>query len=220
MTAGSRVIIVDDDVLLREGLAGLLTQAGFEVVASAADASGLPELIETSVPDVLVIDIRMPPTHTTEGLVAAKTIRSAHPSIGIMVLSSYVEVDHAIDLLGSGPGIGYLLKHRVSAVEEFTSSLRRVADGGSVIDPSLVRELVLARRPHNPIERLTPREREVLSLMAEGKSNAGIGETLHLSEGTVEKHVHRILEKLDLPDDDRTTHRRVLAVIMFLDAPG
>jgi DNA-binding NarL/FixJ family response regulator len=215
---GTRVIIADDDVLLREGLASLLTRSGFDVVAQAADATRILALAQEYRPGLLIIDIRMPPTHTVEGLVAATAVRAADPGIGIVVLSSYVEVQHAIDLLGSGPRIGYLLKQRVTMVSEFVASLERVAAGESVIDPALVRELVLAQRSKDPLEELTPREQEVLSLMAQGRSNVGIAHALNVSEGTVEKHVHRILAKLDLGDDDASAHRRVLAVIAFLNA--
>lgn len=214
---GTRVIIADDDVLLREGLASLLTHSGFDVIAQAHDASHILELAQAYQPGLLIIDIRMPPTHTIEGLVAAKAVRAANPLIGIMVLSSYVEVQHAIELLASGPRIGYLLKQRVSMVKDFVSSLERVAAGESVIDPALVQELVLAQRQTDPLESLTAREREVLSLMAQGRSNVGIARLLIVSEGTIEKHVHRILTKLDLGDDDASAHRRVLAVIAFLN---
>lgn len=215
---GTRVIIADDDVLLREGLASLLTHSGFDVVAQAPDASRLLELAREYRPALLIIDIRMPPTHTLEGLVAATAVRAADPFIGIVVLSSYVEVQHAIELLGSGPRIGYLLKQRVTMVQEFVAALERVAAGESVIDPALVQELVRAQRSIDPLGELTAREREVLSLMAQGRSNVGIARVLQVSEGTVEKHVHRILAKLGLGDDDASAHRRVLAVIAFLDA--
>lgn len=212
-----RVVLVDDDVLLREGVSSLLGRAGFNVVAQASDAMRIGQLIDTSTPDLLVIDIRMPPTHTAEGLVAAKQIRAAAPSVGIMVLSSYVEVEHALDLLGGGPKIGYLLKQRVSMIDDFILSLQRVCAGESVIDPSLIQELLLARRAPTPLDTLTPRERDVLSLMAEGRSNLGISQALYLSEGTVEKHVHHILDKLDLGSTASADHRRVLAVIKYLD---
>ncbi|MBK4348793.1 response regulator [Lacisediminihabitans changchengi] len=217
-TAGvTRVMLIDDDVLLREGLSSLIGAAGFEVVAQASDASQLDQLIRQAKPDLLVIDIRMPPTHTIEGIEAAKRIRSTLPSLAILVLSSHVEVDHAIDLLNSGPGIGYLLKQRISKLDDFLSSLRRVSAGESVIDPALVSELLLAQRSTNPLDRLTPRECEVLSLMAEGRSNLGIGQELHMTEGTVEKHVHRIFDKLGLGAETNINHRRVLAVIKYLD---
>lgn len=214
---GTRVMIADDDVLLRAGLASLLTDAGFTVVDQFGDAETLLEAALEEQPELLVIDIRMPPTHTLEGLRAAQSIRQAIPSVGIMVLSSYVEVEHAITLLAGGSGIGYLLKHRVSAVEDFVLALDRVAAGESVIDPQLVQELLIARRAVDPLAELTSRERDVLSLMAQGRSNFGIGQALHVSEGTVEKHVHHVLQKLGFADGDQTDHRRVLAVIAFLD---
>ena len=213
----TRVVVVDDDVLLREGLASLLVRTGHDVVAQASDAADVLDTVRDLEPDLLVIDIRMPPTHTLEGLVAAKAVRAAYPSVRIMVLSSYVEVEHAIDLLTSGSGIGYLLKQRVTEIDTFIASIGRVLDGESVIDPALVEELVLARRTRSPLESLTPRERDVLVLMAEGRSNLGISKALHLSEGTVEKHVHHILTKMDVGGDDDTSHRRVLAVLTYLD---
>jgi DNA-binding NarL/FixJ family response regulator len=213
----TRVILADDDFLLREGLASMLERAGFEVVGQAGDASELLGLVGEHAPDLVLVDIRMPPTHTTEGLVAARTIREQHPAVGILVLSAYAEVEHAMELLAGGRGIGYLLKSRVTDLEEFTETLGRVAAGGSVVDPALVQELVQARRVDDPLAALTPREREVLARMAEGRSNAGIARALWVTEGTVEKHVRSILAKLDLPEttDD---HRRVLAVITFLEA--
>jgi serine/threonine-protein kinase PknK len=210
-----RVAIADDDVLLRQGLAALLREAGYEVVGQAGDAEGLLELVRTERPDVCVVDIRMPPTHTTEGLEAARTIREELPDVAILVLSAHIEVEHAMDLLGAGRGIGYVLKTRVGDVDELTDTLERIRSGGSVVDPTLVEELVQARRARDPLEGLTAREREVLALMAEGRSNAGIARALWLAEGTVEKHVRNIFQKLQLPGapDD---HRRVLAVITFL----
>jgi DNA-binding NarL/FixJ family response regulator len=212
-----RVILADDDVLLREGIASLLERSGFEVVGQAGDSSELVELVHEHRPDLAVIDIRMPPGHATEGLEAARAIRSDFPQVGILVLSAHVEVEHAMELLASGERIGYLLKNRVTDVDEFVDTLERIAGGGSVIDPSLVQELVAARRRDDPLADLTPREREVLALMAEGRSNAGIARQLWVTEGTVEKHVHSILTKLRLPEtgDD---HRRVRAVITFLEA--
>lgn len=213
---GARVVIVDDDVLLREGLASLLVRTGHEVIAQASDTEGILDVVQESRPDLLIIDIRMPPTNTIEGLVAAKAVRAACPDVRILVLSSYVEVEHAIDLLASGSGIGYLLKQRITEIDTFLAALGRIAAGETVIDPALVKELVLARRTNNPLDLLTPREREVLVLMAEGRSNLGIGKALYLTEGTVEKHVHRILTKMDLGSED-TSHRRVLAVLTYLD---
>jgi DNA-binding NarL/FixJ family response regulator len=212
-----RVILADDDVLLREGIASLLERSGFEVVGQAGDSSELVELVHEHRPDLAVIDIRMPPGHATEGLEAARAIRSDFPEVGILVLSAHVEVEHAMELLAGGERIGYLLKNRVTDVDEFVDTLERIAGGGSVIDPSLVQELIAARRRDDPLADLTPREREVLSLMAEGRSNAGIARQLWVTEGTVEKHVHSILTKLRLPETEGD-HRRVRAVITFLEA--
>jgi DNA-binding NarL/FixJ family response regulator len=211
------VVLADDDVLLREGLASLLERAGFQVLGQAGDAAKLLALVREHAPDLVVVDIRMPPTNTTEGLDAARAIREEHPETGILVLSAHVEVEHAMALLAGGQGIGYLLKGRVTDVEEFVETLERIARGGSVVDPALVQELVTARRRHDPLAVLSAREREVLALMAEGRSNAGIAHRLWVTEGTVEKHVRSILAKLELPDtgDD---HRRVLAVVAFLEA--
>jgi serine/threonine-protein kinase PknK len=211
-----RVVVADDDVLLREGLASLLTRSGFDVVGQAGEGARLMELIREHVPDLAIVDIRMPPSYTTEGLEAARAIREEFPSLGILVLSAYVEVDHAIELVASGDQVGYLLKSRVTNVAEFVETLERIAKGGSVIDPSLVQELVVAHRRDDPLADLSSREREVLSLMAEGRSNAGIARKLWVTEGTVEKHVHSILLKLQLPETD-ADHRRVLAVLAFLD---
>jgi DNA-binding NarL/FixJ family response regulator len=213
----TRVALADDEVLLREGLAGLLERSGFEVVGQCGDGEELIALVRAERPQLALVDIRMPPTHTTEGLDAARIIREEFPETAILVLSAHVEVEHAMDLLASGRGIGYLLKSRVTDVEEFTETLERIVKGGSVVDPTLVQELVAARRADDPLEEISPREREVLALMAEGRSNAGIARELWVTEGTVEKHVHSILMKLPLPDtgDD---HRRVLAVLTFLDA--
>jgi DNA-binding NarL/FixJ family response regulator len=209
--------LADDEVLLREGLASLLAQSGFEVVGQCGDSSQLIALVRDQRPDLAVIDIRMPPGHSTEGLDAARVIREELPQTGIVILSAHVEVEHAMDLLASGERTGYLLKSRVTDVEEFLDALRRIVSGGSVVDPALVQELVSARRINDPLEELSEREREVLSLMAEGRSNAGIGRELWVTEGTVEKHVHSILGKLRLPET-REDHRRVLAVLAFLDA--
>jgi DNA-binding NarL/FixJ family response regulator len=214
---GPRVVLAEDDVLLREGLASLLGHAGYEVAGQAGDGTQLLALARAARPDLVVADIRMPPTHTTEGLQAARVIRQELPDTAIVVLSAYVEVQHAMDLLAGGGGIGYLLKSRVADVEEFLDALQRITRGGSVVDPALVRELVTARRREDPLAALSAREREVLALMAEGRSNAGIARRLWVAEGTVEKHVSSILTKLNLheADDD---HRRVLAVITFLKA--
>jgi DNA-binding NarL/FixJ family response regulator len=211
-----RVVVADDDVLLREGLASLLDRSGFEVVGQAGDATQLLELVHDTEPDLAIVDIRMPPAHTTEGLDAAKQIRRDRPEMGILVLSAHAEVDHAMELLASGRGIGYLLKSRVSDVAEFIETLERVARGGSVVDPALVQELVTARKRNDPLAVVSERERDVLSLMAEGRSNAGIARRLWITEGTVEKHVRSILTKLGLPDTD-DDHRRVLAVLTYLE---
>jgi len=212
-----RVVLAEDDVLLREGLASLLERSGFEVVGQAGDGAQLLALVDAESPELVVVDIRMPPTHTSEGLDAAQRIRQEHPETGILVLSAHVEVEHAMELLAGGRGIGYLLKSRVTDVEEFLDTLQRVARGGSVVDPGLVAELVASRHRDDPLAVLSPREREVLALMAEGRSNSGIARRLWVTEGTVEKHVRSILTKLTLPETD-DDHRRVLAVLTFLDS--
>ncbi|MDX6233429.1 MAG: hypothetical protein QOH68_2453 [Nocardioidaceae bacterium] len=212
-----RVLLADDDVLLREGLASLFERSGFEVLGQAGDGDQLLALVRAEAPDLVVVDIRMPPTHTVEGLDAARAIRQERPDIAIVVLSAHVEVEHAMELLASGRGIGYLLKSRVIDVEEFLDTIERIARGGSVVDPELVQELVAARRRDDPLGALSPREREVLALMAEGRSNAGIGRQLWVTEGTVEKHVRSVLAKLNLSETD-DDHRRVLAVVTFLEA--
>ncbi|XUL87378.1 response regulator transcription factor [Streptomyces galilaeus] len=216
-TARGRVVLADDDVLLREGLASLCERLGYEVAGQAGDAVRLLELVDTERPDLAIVDIRMPPDHSTEGLKAARTIRERHPDTGILVLSAYVEVEEALELLAGGHRIGYLLKSRVTVVDDFIEALDRVHKGGSVVDPSLVHELFSAQRRDDPLSVLSTREREVLALMAEGRSNAGIGRRLWVTEGTVEKHVRSILGKLRLPEaaDD---HRRVLAVLTFLES--
>ena len=213
----TRVALADDDILLREGLASLLERAGFDVVAQCGDATQLIAEVRELRPDLVVVDIRMPPRHSTDGLDAARVIRTEHPQTAVLVLSAHVEVEHAMDLLASGQGSGYLLKNRITDVPEFIDTLKRIVRGGSVVDPALVHELVAARRADDPLQDLTAREREVLALMAEGRSNAGIARHLVVAEGTVEKHVRSILMKLHLPEttDD---HRRVLAVLAFLDA--
>ena len=212
-----QVVVADDDVLLREGLASLLARSGFEVVGQAADATELLALVRDRKPQLVVVDIRMPPTHTTEGLDAARVIRAELPDTGILVLSAHVEVEHATELLASGHGIGYLLKTRVTDVADFVDTLERISKGASVVDPALVQELVSARRRDDPLAVLSAREQEVLMQMAEGRSNAGIARRLWVTEGTVEKHVRSILTKLNLPEtgDD---HRRVRAVITYLEA--
>ena len=214
--APTRVVIADDDVLLREGLASLLERSRFDVVGQSGNATDLLELVSDRRPDLAIIDIRMPPTHTTEGLDAARTIRREMPQTAILLLSAHVDVEHAMDLLASGERTGYLLKSRVTDVVDFVETLERIAKGASVVDPALVQELVAARRVHDPLDELSPREREVLALMAEGRSNAGIARQLWVTEGTVEKHIHSILQKLPLQDSD-DDHRRVLAVLAFLE---
>jgi DNA-binding NarL/FixJ family response regulator len=215
--SGLRVVLAEDDVLLREGLASLLERSGMQVVGQAGDATHLLGLVAEQRPELVVVDIRMPPTHTTEGLQAAQQIRQQQPQTAIVVLSAHVEVEHAMALLASGQRIGYLLKSRVTDVEEFLDTLARVARGGSVVDPALVAELVVARRRNDPLGVLSSREREVLALMAEGRSNAGIARRLWVTEGTVEKHVRSILVKLSLAEAEED-HRRVLAVLTFLEA--
>jgi DNA-binding NarL/FixJ family response regulator len=212
-----RVVLADDDVLLREGLASLLERSGFEVVGRAGDGDELLSLTRTLLPDLALIDIRMPPTHTTEGLDAAKVIREELPDLGILVLSAYIDVEHATNLLGAGERMGYLLKSRVTDVDEFIETLERIMKGGSAIDPAVVQELVATRRADDPLGALTGRERDVLALMAEGRSNVGIANRLWVTEGTVEKHVGSILTKLDLYSEE-DDHRRVLAVLTYLDS--
>ena len=211
----TRVVVADDEVLLREGLAGLLEQGGYDVVGQAGDGSELIRLVRRHQPELAIVDIRMPPTHSTEGLEAAGTIREEFPETGILILSAHVEVAEAMALLASGRRSGYLLKSRVTKVDEFLETVERVCGGGLVVDPALVQELVEARRADDPLDELTPREREVLGLMAEGRSNAGIARRLWVTEGTVENHVHSVLRKLRLPETDED-HRRVLAVLAFL----
>jgi DNA-binding NarL/FixJ family response regulator len=211
-----RVAIADDDVLLRAGLASLLERSGFEIVGQAGDGPELLGLVREHSPDLVVVDIRMPPTNSTEGLEAASVIRQELPEIGILVLSAHVAVEHAMELLAAGRRIGYLLKSRVTDVDDFIETLERIARGGSVVDPALVQELVTVRRRHDPLGTLTEREREVLALMAEGRSNAGIARRLWVTEGTVEKHVRSILSKLDLTETD-DDHRRVLATLTYLE---
>jgi DNA-binding NarL/FixJ family response regulator len=212
----ARVVIADDDVLLREGLARLLEGSGLEIVGQAGDAERLLGLVREHRPDLVVVDIRMPPSNTTEGLVAARRIREELPETAIVVLSAHVELEEATELLASGERTGYLLKSRITDVEEFVDTLGRILKGAAVVDPGLVKELVAARRVHDPLDALSPREREVLALMAEGRSNAGIARQLWVTEGTVEKHVRSILMKLDV-SETAADHRRVLAVLTFLD---
>jgi len=210
-----RVVIAEDSVLLREGLTRLLSDGGFTVVAAVADASELLRAVASEQPDLVVVDVRMPPTHTDEGIQAALVIRRQYPSVAVLVLSQYVEERYATDLLSAQTsGVGYLLKDRVAHVSDFLDALRRVAAGGTALDPEVVAQL-LVRRRDDPLDRLTPREQEVLRLMAEGRSNNGIVEALRVSASAVEKYVSSIFTKLDLPPSD-TDHRRVLAVLRFL----
>jgi serine/threonine-protein kinase PknK len=212
-----RVILAEDDVLLRECLASLLDRSGLDVVGQAGDGAQLLALVRDNTPELVVVDIRMPPTHTTEGLDAARVIRDEFPDIGILVLSAHVEVEQAMELLASGRGIGYLLKSRVTDVADFIDTLERIANGASVLDPALVKELVSDHRRDYLLPVLSEREREVLAVMAEGRSNVGIARRLWVSKGTVEKHVRSIFAKLNLPETD-DGHRRILAVITFLAA--
>lgn len=210
--------MADDYVLLREGLAGLLERNGFEIVGQAGDAAELLVQVRALRPDLVMVDIRMPPGNATDGLDAALAIRREFPATGIVVLSAFAEAEHAVELLSSGQRIGYLLKDRISNVPEFIGSLRRVTEGGMVIDPALVQDLVRVRQGSNDrFGALSSREREVLALMAEGWSNAGIARQIWIAEGTVEKHVRKILTKLQLPDSS-DDHRRVLAVLAYLNA--
>jgi DNA-binding NarL/FixJ family response regulator len=213
-----RVVLAEDSVLLREGIARLLEDSGFEVVGRAGDAEDLLRKVRAHKPDVAIVDIRMPPTHTDEGLRAARVIRAELPGTGVLVLSQYIEEDYAVDLLAdSAAGVGYLLKDRVADVERFIDSIQRVAEGGSALDPEVVSQMLGRRRSSSPIHELTPREREVLALMAEGRSNHAIAAELVITERAVEKHVTSIFSKLSLPGtaDD---HRRVLAVLAYLKA--
>ncbi|MBB3601400.1 serine/threonine-protein kinase PknK [Mycolicibacterium sp. BK556] len=215
--SGTRVVVADDDVLLREGLASLLSRSGLEVVGQAGDGTELLELVRRERPELVITDIRMPPTHSTEGLDAARLIKDEAPGTAILVLSAHVDVDHALELLSGGHAIGYLLKSRVTDVNDFLDTLARIVNGASVIDPALVTELVSASRRNDPLAALSSREREVLALMAEGLSNGGIGRRIFVTEGTVEKHVRSILTKLDLPETN-DDHRRVRAVIVYLES--
>ena len=211
-----RVVIADDATLFREGVANLLREAGFDVVGQARDVIDLMPLLHEQRPDVVILDIRMPPTHTREGLDAAKVIRVEHPEVGVLVLSQFVEAHYALQLLDdAAQGAGYLLKDRVGDIDELASAIRKVADGGLVIDPAVVSQLLTRSRRHDPLDRLTDRERQVLGLMAEGRSNQAIANALFVTDKTVEAHVRGIFTKLDLPSaaDD---HRRVLAVVTYL----
>jgi DNA-binding NarL/FixJ family response regulator len=211
-----RVVIADDSVIVREGIASILTRAGVEVVAQASDADGLMAAVDAHRPDVAIVDIRMPPTHTDEGLRAAHALRDRHPGIGIMILSQYVEVGIATRLLAEDPvGLGYVLKDRVADIDEFPRTLERVAEGGSALDPQIVTRLLAAERRNGPLATLTPRERDVLELIAEGRSNPAIAEHLGITLRSTEKHVSSVFAKLKLPSDGGE-HRRVLAVLRFL----
>lgn len=214
--AGRRVVVADDDMLVREGIASLLTEAGYEVAERAGDADSLLRAVRTHQPGLVVADIRMPPTHTTEGVDVARAIRREFPGIGVLLLSAHIDVETTIEFLQGGERIGYLLKSRILRTEDLVEALDRIAAGDAVIDPVLVRELLAQQRRSDPLDVLTAREREVLALVAEGRSNSGIAQRLWVSEGAVEKHVRSILSKLQLPatTDD---HRRVLAVLVFLD---
>jgi DNA-binding NarL/FixJ family response regulator len=215
-----RVVLADDSLLLREGVARVLEEAGFEVVAQSGTADDLLRHVGMHKPDVAVVDIKMPPTHTDEGLRAAQQIRERHPNVGVLVLSQYVEPTYALELLAeSAEGVGYLLKDRVSNLDDFSAAVRRVGEGGSALDPAVVSELVGRRSRADPLEDLSPREREVLELMAEGRSNAAIAQRLFVTERAVEKHVTSIFQKLRLPASEED-HRRVLAVLRYLSAGG
>ncbi len=211
-----RVVIAEDQALLREGLGRLFTDRGHEIVASAGDAEGLLATVADTRPDLVVVDIRMPPTYTDEGARAAREIKAAHPDVGVLVLSQHIETTHAVELVVLG-GFGYLLKDRVLEVGEFLSAAQRVADGGSALDPQVVARLLSARSREDPLDELTPREREVLELMAQGLTNVGVAKRLCLSERTVEAHVRHVLLKLDIPEG-KEAHRRVLAVLAHVGA--
>jgi DNA-binding NarL/FixJ family response regulator len=211
------MVLADDDVLLREGLASLLERSGLEIVGQAGEASELLALVRERQPEFVIIDIRMPPTHTTEGLDAARVIREEFPRTGILLLSAHVEVEQAMELLATGHRVGYLLKSRVTDVADFLDTIEQISQGGSIVDPGLVQELIAARHRNDPLEHLTRREHEVLALMAEGRSNAGIAHRLWITEGTVEKHVRSILSRMQLPEEG-DDHRRVRAVLTFLEA--
>ena len=212
-----RLTIVDDSTLFREGLVRVARDLGFDIVAQVGDAQSLMELMRADPPDVAVLDIRMPPTYTTEGLAAAREMRETMPSVGVLVLSQYVDTHHVMELISSGGRIGYLLKDHVGDIAEFGDAVRRIAAGGSVIDPDVVAEMVGRRRNRDAIDELTEREREVLHLMAQGRTNSAIGARLHLSPKTIEAHVRSIFMKLQLePAED--DHRRILAVLTYLHA--
>lgn len=212
-----RIVIAEDAVLLREGLAGLLEDAGHTVLARVGDGASLLAVVAEHDPDLAVVDVRMPPTYEDEGMRAAVEIRQSHPRTAVLVLSQHVESRYAVELVTAAGGFGYLLKDRVLDVGEFLDAAQRVAAGGSALDPEVVKQLIAPRRDEDPLAVLTPRELEVLGLVAEGRTNAGIAKELWLTEKTVETHVRSILGKLDLPQDG-DTHRRVLAVVTYLRA--
>jgi DNA-binding NarL/FixJ family response regulator len=213
-----RVVIAEDLTLLREGLAALLSECGHEVVATVGDGDALVAAVEEHCPDLALVDVRMPPTQTDEGVKAAIEVRRTHPQTSVLILSQYVEERYAAELLeGGGRGVGYLLKDRIADVETFLGAIERVACGGTVIDPEVIAQLLVRRERDNPLDRLTPRETEVLALMAEGHTNASIVERLDISHSAVEKHVRKVFAKLSLTDDDQH-HRRVLAVLTYLGA--
>ena len=213
-----RIVIAEDAVLLRAGITRLLDDAGEEVVAAVGDAVALLDAVERQAPDLCVVDVRMPPTHTDEGIRAAVEIRRRHPEVAVLVLSQYVEQEYASELLAANTeGVGYLLKDRVADVSEFLEAVRRVGSGGTALDPEVVSQLLVRSRRRDPIATLTEREREVLGLMAEGRSNVAVAEELVVSAGAVEKHVRNIFTKLDLPPDP-DDHRRVLAVLRYLES--
>ena len=213
-----RVVIAEDLTLLREGLAALLSECGHEVVATVGDGEKLVAAVEEHCPDLALVDVRMPPTQTDEGVKAAVEVRRTHPETSVLILSQYVEERYAAELLeGGGRGVGYLLKDRIADVETFLGAIDRVACGGTVIDPEVIAQLLVRRERDNPLDRLTPRETEVLALMAEGHTNASIVERLDISHSAVEKHVRKVFAKLSLTDDDQH-HRRVLAVLTYLGA--
>ena len=215
-----RVVIGEDSLLLREGLARLLTETGHEVVAQAGNGEDLLRKVAAHKPDLAIVDVRMPPSHTDEGIRAALTIRERTPAVAVLVLSEYVETTYALELFGEGTdGLGYLLKNRVSDLDQFLDAVGRVAAGGSALDPEVVRHLLGRHRSSDPLGRLTPRETEVLGLMAEGRSNHAIAEQLVITERAVEKHITSIFSKLDLPATAEA-HRRVLAVLKYLQAPA
>ena len=220
MTPAMRVVIAEDLALLREGLVRLLAENGMDVVAAVEDAAALRRAVEEHRPDVAIVDVRLPPTFRDEGIRAAVALREIHPDLAVLILSQYVEQTYAAELLADGRGaVGYLLKDRVADVGDFIESVRRVAGGGTAMDPEVVAQLLARRRPEDPLQELTPREREVLALMAEGRSNTAIADGLVVTPGAVEKHISSILGKLGLPPSDEH-HRRVLAVLAFLRSPG